>query len=129
MDQLEELRENTQSTIHSLIYRRRNKYNISIGSPIVLLPINGTFEGKYSSVWAVRTGALNIATADKNEFEEEMVSSKLLENISTDKRRSTPRSRFNFSKVVRRLMRGNSMPKSRGPETEQCFDHFRISIS
>ena len=74
IDQLEELRENTQSAIHSLIYRRRNKYNISIGSPIFLLPINGTFEGKYSPIWALRTGALNISTADPNDFEEDQLS-------------------------------------------------------
>ena len=81
------------------------------------LPINGTFEGKYSPIWAVRTGTLNISTADPNDFEDEH-SHKLFENLTADKKRSTPRSRFNFSKVVRKLMRGNSMPKSRGTETE-----------
>lgn len=71
LDQLEELRENTQSAIHSLIYRRRNRYKIYIASPIFLLPINGTFDGKQSSIWAVRTGALNIQTADPADVETE----------------------------------------------------------
>ena len=64
LDQLEELRENTQSTIHSLVYRRRNRYNITVGSPIFLLPINGRFEGKFSPIWAIRTGKITFATAD-----------------------------------------------------------------
>ena len=71
LDQLEELRENTTSAIHSLIYRRRNRYNIQIGSPIFLLPINGTFDGKFSPVWVIRTGALNVSTNDSRERGEE----------------------------------------------------------
>ena len=127
LDQLEELRENTQSAIHALIYKRRNRYNISIGSPVILLPINGTYQGKFSPIWAVRTGALNISSADPKDSNED--ESGIFENLSLDRRNSTPKSKFNFAKAVRRLMRGSSMPKSRGVDTDQYFDHFRVTIS
>lgn len=127
IDQLEELRENTQSAIHSLIYRRRNRYNISIGSPIFLLPINGTFEGHFSPIWAVRTGALTIGTSDPRDSDEQ---DNLFENLHLGRnRRSTTKERFNFAKAVRKCMRGKTMPRSRGVDTERFFDRLKVQVS
>ena len=53
----------------------------------------------------------------------------MFDNLAVDLRQSTPKSRFNFAKAVRKLMRGSSMPKSRGIDTDPFFDHFKVTVS
>jgi hypothetical protein len=44
-DRLEILKDTTNNTIQE-IQKKRNRYTISIQSPIIVLPIFGTYEGK-----------------------------------------------------------------------------------
>ena len=92
------------------------------------MPIKGTYEGRYSPIWVIRTGALNISTADQKDLADDKGNS-VFENLSLDRRRSPVKTGFNFAQIVRMLMRGGSMPESRGSETDAYFDHFRITVS
>ena len=49
---LEDLRETTQNRLHELLYKKRNRFVISVQSPVIILPVKGVFQN--SPVWIIR---------------------------------------------------------------------------
>lgn len=47
-----------------MLYKRKNRYLISIESPVLIIPIYATFEGKNAPVWVIRTGNMLIMSED-----------------------------------------------------------------
>jgi hypothetical protein len=47
-----------------MLYRRKNRYVLSIQSPVFVLPIRRTFDAKFSPVWVIRTGDTLIMSAN-----------------------------------------------------------------
>jgi hypothetical protein len=66
MGRLEDLKESTQSHLHDIIYKKKNRYVISIESPVLILPIYSTFEGNLAPCWVINTGNLLILSDDTN---------------------------------------------------------------
>ena len=46
------------------MYQKKNRFVIHMESPVIILPINNTYEGKNASVWVIRTGNLLISSED-----------------------------------------------------------------
>ena len=42
------------------MYKNKNRYVLSLDSPVLIIPINATFEGKNSPVWVINTGNMLI---------------------------------------------------------------------
>lgn len=47
-----------------MLYKRKNRYAISIESPVLIIPIQQTFEGNNAPVWVIRTGNMLIVSED-----------------------------------------------------------------
>jgi hypothetical protein len=42
------------------MYKRKNRFVVSIESPVLVIPIYHTFEGKHAPLWVIRTGNMLI---------------------------------------------------------------------
>lgn len=121
-DKMEDLKETTKSRLHAIIYKRANRYQIYMQSPVFVLPIRGTFAGHHSPIWVIRTGDVQIASADEDQktkgMHEESGPAKnvvkgghLDPNTSSElqtPQRIVSREKFDLAKVVRMLMRGKN---------------------
>lgn len=68
MGTFEDLRESTQNRLHEMLYKKKNRYCISIESPVLIIPLNQTFEGKSAPVWVIKLGnMLILSEKDKNQ--------------------------------------------------------------
>jgi hypothetical protein len=61
-----------------MIYRRKNRYVVSIQSPVFILPIRATFDAKFSPVWVIRTGDMLIISANLNGDDQILKKAKVL---------------------------------------------------
>jgi hypothetical protein len=50
--------------MYDLIYKKKNRYVIQIESPVIILPIHQTFQGRNAPVWVIRTGDVMIVSED-----------------------------------------------------------------
>lgn len=60
-DKMEDIREATSNSIYSLIYKKANRFNIDIASPVIVLPLSSAAD---SPVWVLRLGDLNVTSLD-----------------------------------------------------------------
>lgn len=60
----DDLKMTTQNQLHDMVYKRKNRYVVSVQSPIFVLPIRGTFDAKFSPVWVIKTGDLLVISAN-----------------------------------------------------------------
>lgn len=58
---MEDIREATSNSIYSIIYKKANRFNINIASPIIVLPLSTEAD---ASVWVLRLGDLNIRSLE-----------------------------------------------------------------
>ena len=64
LGRLEDLREATGNRMHQLLYQTKNRYVISVESPVLILPICATFEGRVAPCWVMNTGNVLIISED-----------------------------------------------------------------
>ena len=67
---LEDLRETTQNRLHELLYKKRNRFVISVQSPVIILPVKGVFQN--SPVWIIRTGDMLILSEDTRKINNDL---------------------------------------------------------
>ena len=46
------------------MYKRKNRFVVSIESPVLVIPIYHTFEGKHAPLWVSRTGNMLVRSHD-----------------------------------------------------------------
>lgn len=58
---MEVIREATSNSIYSIIYKKANRFNIDIASPVIVLSLSSASD---SPVWVVRLGDLNVKSLE-----------------------------------------------------------------
>ena len=57
------MKEATSSSIHTIIYKKANRFRINIASPVLVLPLSAD-SNPLSPVWIIRLGDLKIISED-----------------------------------------------------------------
>lgn len=104
----DDLKESTQSRFHDMIYRRKNRYVVSIQSPVFILPIRATFDAKFSPVWVIRTGDMLIISANLNGDEQLLNKARII------------------TKQQQICQRGEELPSF---EVNDFYEGYRVSIT
>jgi hypothetical protein len=61
---MEDIREATSNSIYSMIYKKANRFNIDIASPVIVLPLSSAAD---SPVWVFRLGDLNVTSLETDQ--------------------------------------------------------------
>ena len=108
LDRFDDIKESTQNRFNELLYRRKNRYVVSIQSPVFVLPIRATFDAKYSPVWVIRTGDMLMISANLNGDEQILNKAEILAN---------------------QLMKMNAINEAPEFEVNDFYEGFRLSIT
>ena len=85
LGRLEDLREATGNRMHQLLYQTKNRYVISVESPVLILPICATFEGKVAPCWVMNTGNVLIISEDLDKHKKTQSIAELLQQQDEDR--------------------------------------------
>jgi hypothetical protein len=62
-----------------MLYKKKNRYCISIESPVLIIPLNQTFEGKNAPVWIIKLGnMLILSEKDKKQVVAQKIVTKIV---------------------------------------------------